>query len=104
MTTRNDFTEAAQTEIIDSLDDARENHENVMESDVPADVKELAALVSYTFGRTLYTFRDGKELGNADLSLIREALELSIENCIELELDEAEASYRAALAEVREVR
>lgn len=97
---KDSFSVSAQADIVDSLEDARENHENARAILGTGEAAELAATLAYEYGRVLDAFMDGYTLGYDDTHLILSALQRSINNCVENDLDEAEAGYRAALAEV----
>lgn len=99
--TKDSFSARAQSDIADSLEDARENHENAMALLAPdTQAAEIAATLAYEYGRVLNGFMDGQELDYHSLHFILSALQRSTDNCAELELDEAEAGYLAARSEV----
>lgn len=100
MANRDSFSEAAQAEIVDSLEDARENHENAMMALGNGVGYELAATMAYSYGSVLHAFRGGNELSDHALSLIGDALMASVQNCLEADLSLAARDYEAAYAEV----
>lgn len=103
MTNKDSFTERAQAEIVDSLEDIRESFEADMEALGDGSAYEVAAHLAYVNGSVLYRFNDGEELSRGDLQMIDSALDRSIEVCADLgdDLDEASAEYEAAQVEVR---
>lgn len=82
--------------IAESLADLQENFENAAEAsegDAAAFFTERALQID----TVQEFFLHGRDMTDEDISLIREALDASVENCTELGLDGAAAGYQDAL-------
>lgn len=86
--------------IIDSLGDYQENYENAAEVS-EGETGEYFTNRAKECDNTLEFFQHGRNLNESDVNLIVEALEASMRNCAELDLDEAYRDYSEALSAVR---
>lgn len=90
---KNDFSQNVVWTIEDSLNDAAENYDNAARAAASQDASDYFVSLSDAAALAYDRFVAGIELTADDQTALVDALDLSIQNTVELELDEAHEEY-----------